>query len=99
MDPQAFSQMLQLNALRSNGSITQETFESMAAMVMAAAGMPSPVQNATPSVRPPVAAATTPLQLTDGVYSSRTELPTTPAGAQAEWPALMRYVNLSQSTN
>ncbi len=94
MDSQAFAQMLQLNTMLSNGSITKETFDSMAAMVMAAAARaPSPVQNAAPIVRP-AAAATTPLLITDGVHPVRTELATTPAGARAERPAL-RSVNLS----
>ena len=99
MDPQAFAQMLQLNAMLSNGSITKETFDSMAAMVMAAARPPLPVQNIAPApIVRPAAAATTPPLLTDGVHSVHTELATTPAGARAERPAL-RYVNLSQSVN
>ena len=99
MDPQAFAQMLQLNAMLSNGSITKETFDSMAAMVMAAARPPLPVQNTAPApIVRPAAAATTPPLLTDGVHSVHTELATTPAGARAERPAL-RYVNLSQSVN
>jgi hypothetical protein len=99
MDSQAFAQMLQLHTMLSNGSITKETrtFDSMAAMVTAAARAPSPVQNTAPIVRP-AAAATTPLLLTDGVHPVRTELATTPAWARAERPAL-RYVNLSQSVN
>ena len=97
MDPQAFAQMLQLHEMLSNGRITQDTFNSMAAMVMAAARAPSLVQNAAPIV-PRAAAATTPLLLTDGVHSVHTELATAPDGARAERPAL-RYVSLLQSTN
>jgi hypothetical protein len=97
MDSQAFAQMLQLHTMLSNGSITKETFDSMAAMVTAAARAPSPVQNTAPIVRP-AAAATTQLLLTDGVHPVRTELATTPAGARAERPA-WRYVNLSQPVN